>query len=158
MGLDMYLVAKVYVSGYEHAKTEDRQQYEDVLAAVALEGVASKESPHLIVEVNVAYWRKANQVHRWFVENVQDNVDDCGEYAVSREQLEELRTVCTGLLGNKDTHEASRVLPSQEGFFFGSTDYDEWYWADVESTAKQLDQVLSADLPGHPWFEYHSSW
>jgi hypothetical protein len=38
----------------------------------------------------VMYWRKANQIHKWFVDNVQDGVDDCKEYWVSEEKLQEL--------------------------------------------------------------------
>ena len=40
----------------------------------------------------VGYWRKANQIHKWFVDNVQDGVDDCGEYKVTKEQLIETVT------------------------------------------------------------------
>ena len=34
----------------------------------------------LIYEDNqIASWRKANAIHKWFVDNVQDGVDDCGD-------------------------------------------------------------------------------
>ena len=36
------------------------------------------------------YWRKANHIHQWFVENIQDGNDDCREYYVPRERLKEL--------------------------------------------------------------------
>ena len=48
----------------------------------------------------VGYWRKANQVHKWFVDNVQDGDDDCGTYPVTREQLEELLEKCEYILNN----------------------------------------------------------
>ena len=41
--------------------------------------------------VKVAYWRKANAIHGWFVDNIQDGVDDQNEYYVSKEKLEELK-------------------------------------------------------------------
>ena len=36
-----------------------------------------------------------------------------------------------------------RILcwPTHEGFFFGSTEYDEYYFADLESTIEQLEDV-----------------
>ena len=30
------------------------------------------------------YWRKANQIHKWFVDNVQGGIDDCRPYPVSQ--------------------------------------------------------------------------
>jgi hypothetical protein len=52
---------------------------------------------------------------------------------------------------------ARELLPSEGGFFFGSTDYDQWYWEDIESTVKQLDAAL--ERFGDGWdFEYRASW
>lgn len=31
----------------------------------------------------VAYWRKANHIHNWFVQNIQDGIDDLLDYASS---------------------------------------------------------------------------
>lgn len=40
----------------------------------------------------IAYWRKANAVHAWLVNTVQDGVDECQlSHPVTREQLVELR-------------------------------------------------------------------
>lgn len=49
-------------------------------------------------ESEVAYWRKANAIHKWFVDNVQDGKDDCREYDVDLDNLEELRGTCVRLL------------------------------------------------------------
>lgn len=43
---------------------------------------------------DVGYWRKANQIHNWFVQNVQDGEDDCGIYEVTQSKLIELRDTC----------------------------------------------------------------
>ena len=45
-------------------------------------------------EHEVMYWRKANAIHKWFVDNVQGGEDDCREYPVSNDQLIELRDTC----------------------------------------------------------------
>ena len=34
------------------------------------------------------------------------------------------------------------LLPTQSGFFFGSTDYDEYYLEKIEYTKEQLEQVI----------------
>jgi hypothetical protein len=38
---------------------------------------------------------------------------------------------------------AQELLPTQSGFFFGSTDYDEWYFSDVEDCKQQMEKLLS---------------
>jgi hypothetical protein len=48
------------------------------------------------------------------------------------------------------------LLPTQSGFFFGSTEFDEWYWQDVKSTIEIIDKCLKMD---DTWsFKYQSSW
>ena len=56
---------------------------------------------------------------------------------------------------------AQELLPSQNGFFFGSTDYDEYYMMDVDNTIKILEEELSIQYPegfGQPEYTYQSSW
>jgi hypothetical protein len=143
MGLDMYLNAKRFLWHTEEALSEDIAHH-----FPELKGKRVKE-----VIVEALYWRKTNAIHKWFVDNVQQGEDDCGNYYVSREQLAELRDLVKEVL---ETRDASR-LPPQAGFFFGSTNVDEWYWKDMEHTLKGLNQCLE-DFPEQWDFEYHSSW
>jgi hypothetical protein len=96
MGLDMYLRANLFVCGYPHS--EERATYDAIIDASGLRAVASPDTPHADLKVMVAYWRKANAIHRWFVDNVQKGVDDCDEYYVTREKLTELRDTCQRVL------------------------------------------------------------
>jgi hypothetical protein len=103
------------------------------------------------------YWRKANAIHRWFVENAQGGEDNCERYYVSREQLLKLRDLCANLCTQKVEALAEDSLPTTDGFFFGSTEYDEWYWNDIENTVVGLDKAL--ETFGDGWhFHYQSSW
>lgn len=105
-------------------------------------------------DTEVAYWRKANAIHNWMVQNVQFGEDDCRDYWVSKEKLEQLLDVCNRVLA--DNSLAPKLLPTQSGFFFGSTDYDEWYFEDVEYTKKMIEDLIEKDD-----FEdlyYGSSW
>src|SRR3954454_24229966 len=154
MGLDMYLVKKTYVKNYCFTKPEERYQ-----VTVTKGGQPADIKPERITAITeqVAYWRKANHLHKWFVDNVQDGTDDCKEYYVTREQLQELLSLCeqviaasklingkvtNGYTYSKETGEvpiiengkliedasvAQELLPTNDGFFFGSTDYDQWY-------------------------------
>jgi hypothetical protein len=102
----------------------------------------------------VGYWRKANQIHKWFVDNVQEGNDNCGDYYVSRESLQALRTLCQQVIDFR--HLATDKLPPQSGFFFGSDTVDEYYFRDLEDTIKIIDGALA--LPSSWDLEYTSSW
>ena len=56
-----------------------------------------KQEQEKQIEV-VAYWRKANQIHNWFVENVQDGVDNCEAYPVTKTNIELLLEICNEIL------------------------------------------------------------
>ena len=54
-----------------------------------------------------------------------------------------------------DARVAKELLPTQEGFFFGSTDYDEYYYSDLQDTKQILEEALK---DAHADFEYCASW
>jgi hypothetical protein len=87
----------------------------------------------------VAYWRKANQVRGWFAEKV--GVENCEYSVVTKEVLENLVEDCKKVLDNHNR--ASIVMPTQSGFFFGSTDYDEWYFEDLVQTVEMVTKVIA---------------
>ena len=153
MGLDMYLEARKF-TGKEYFSPEMYARL-----AKAIDKPEMDYCPSITVNVQIAYWRKVNSVHKWFVDNVQNGVDDCGEYHVSREQLMQLRTLCNSIYKDKNLSMAHVGLPTQDGFFFGNTEYDEYYFSDLEDTAKQIDFVLENYPDEEGWsFVYYSSW
>ena len=107
-----------------------------------------------------AYWRKANAIHRWFVENVQNNEDECKPHVVTREQLEDLLEDSMLVLSNRDDIELiEQVLPTASGFFFGGTQYDDWYFENVSYTVDKLKEVLeNPSYDENTEFVYQSSW
>jgi hypothetical protein len=156
MGLDMYLSGKRYMS---KVFREDDEPKQNAIAKLfpELEGWTGRwgdASPVKEVSIDVGYWRKANAVHDWFVREVQGGEDDCSPYYVAREQLLELKEACEKVLADKSL--APELLPTASGFFFGSTDYNQYYFEDLESTIKIIDRVLT--LPTDWEFEYRSSW
>ena len=77
-----------------------------------------KEAARLLnIEVQLMYWRKANAIHKWFVDNVQKGTDDCGTYEVSTDKLKELLDIINEILSDKS--KAKSLLPTTNGFFFG---------------------------------------
>lgn len=154
MGLDMYLTGKRYMSKY--FDKEDAQRIEEVNKIFGVEGIEDGDYGAQEVSFRVAYWRKANAIHDWFVQNCQDGVDECQETYVSRESLEALVKVCKDVLGNRET--ASEQLPTTSGFFFGGTDYDEWYFGDLEYTVERIEKILADKAFEKCEFYYQSSW
>ena len=145
MGLDMYLNARRHLWF-----NEDKLKAQVAESFPELGDVDVKE-----VVVEAGYWRKANAIHKWFVDNVQNGVDDCGSYEVSTEQIKELLDLVVEVLQNRD--KASVLLPTQSGFFFGQTEYDQWYFQDLKLTKKILENLLEPKW-NRWYFEYHSSW
>ncbi len=143
MGLDMYLSAKRYMWNKERE-------------GVKVSGIDIPETLELKeLGCRAAYWRKANQIHGWFVRNVQDGEDDCKSYYVSRENLQELVDLCRKVLANREL--AAELLPPNQGFFFGGYEYDDYYFDDLQRTADEITALLEA--VDDSWsFEYQSSW
>ncbi len=139
MGLDMYLYARKHFW-----RDEDKPKVNDI----------PKGYEPWSVDVKVLYWRKANAIHQWFVDNVQDGIDNCQDYYVRREELEKLRNLCTEVLDGAPPEDR---LPTASGFFFGSTEYGEDYRDDLRQTVEGIDRVLT-DFNDEWEFRYSSSW
>lgn len=124
-----------------------------------LYGVLSKYNLHdynsgnIRTFVEIGYWRKSNQIHKWFVDNIQGGVDNCATYYLDKEQLIKLKTLCQQVLD--DPKQAEELLPVKEGFFFGSQEYDEWYFSDLQETIEFIDWAISKE---YDYFAYSSSW
>jgi hypothetical protein len=183
----MYLYKKLYVKNWNHTKEENRYH---ISIARGVEKPVEINPTYL--EVEVGYWRKANAIHKWFVENIQGGVDECQESFVDSGQLYELLGTVNEVLSsihtvNGDVHSGTmysttgveqlytpgkiiinpevceRLLPCGGGFFFGSTEYDEWYIKDLEDTKKILEEVLKdyeEAATKSIWYDYtyRASW
>ena len=102
----------------------------------------------------IAYWRKFNALHDWFVTHVQIGIDDCGMYEVTKDHILDLVDTLFLVIEEQDP---SKFMPTS-GFFFGSTEVDEYYWQQVEDTCKKMYQFLNEfDLENQRMF-YVADW
>ena len=161
MGLDMYLNARKYVSRYDY-KGEDRVEIADFSALADMSGVEGLTKYYdfggIEVSYPIAYWRKANAIHGWFVNECAGGVDECQPIYVPREKLAELRDLCKAAVSQPAM--AGDILPPTPGFFFGGYEIDEWYMSDLQRTIEMLDHILSV-IPDDSWdwsFVYQASW
>lgn len=183
MGLDMYLTKKVYIGA--------NYEYNNITGVIDLkkEGQPVQINLNKVTQIveEVGYWRKANQIHQWFVDNVQEGVDNCSEFYVSINQLEELLKLCKevkekSILVDGDIHngtsskngvttqliekgkiiqnasEIADLLPVSGGFFFGSENYDEYYMNDIDHTIEMLEEVLKENESKPGDYYYGFSW
>ena len=145
MGLDMYLYAERFIS---HDSVESNHlSYE-------LFKLTGKQITSFRTEVG--YWRKANAIHKWFVDNCQDGIDKCQTTFVSDEKLEELLELVNRVLA--DPKLAPELLPTGSGFFFGGTEYGEYYIDDLQYTKELIEKVLNDESLQNYNFYYQSSW
>lgn len=158
MGLDMYLSKRKNLSRYNPASNAQRIAVNAIFGISEVQGLQD-DVGETELTFPAAYWRKANMIHRWFVDNCQDGVDECQESLVQPKQLKELYALCKKVLKTKDTS----LLPPQGGFFFGSIEIDEWYWQDIKDTIKilktELAFIAEAEKNGESWdYYYQASW
>ena len=168
MGLDMYLYrrnhlteeqetelkeAKAMIEAYDKLYDEETSAARRVLWAQREVEWQDKIS-NLDDRTEVAYWRKANAIHRWFEKRLYDRynvecLENCGEYVVDAEDLRDLVVDCKTVLreeGNDHFEKvASSILPTESGFFFGSTEYGDWYLSDLRQTVEMLEPLLESD-------------
>ena len=169
MGLDQYL---------EIRKSEYRSNYyKDKGSRIKLE--YPKDITEFIPDLTdlrisrqtnyeVGYWRKANHIHNWFMQNCArrdeyDNpIDDCSPIEITVDKLEELLDTCKKVLADHSL--AGSLLPTTDGFFFGSTEYDDYYFGEIEQTIEIIEPVLKfakhkLEIKDYAWEVYYrASW
>ena len=194
MGLDMYLKKgkKIPKRSFYHIRllNELVSEYDDELVKDAYKDYIYECGSYVHWQsffTEVAYWRKANAIHKWFVDNVQDGTDDCNYYEVKKEDIERLLNICKEVLDKTITEKgqvvngqslkdgkwennyeeglvivnpevAKGLLPTREGFFFGSTGYDEWYLEDLKHTVEEFEKILKEFDFENEYLVYTSSW
>lgn len=159
----MYLYAEKYFrfrSWDEEGK--NNQKFDELVEFTELSELVDKNHGFVsaYAKVQIGYWRKANAIHKYFVDKCADGKDECQQIYVEREKLQELKDICGQLSSTKDVEQAKELLPPQSGFFFGSTEIDEWYFGDVEYTYNLLNKILEK-IPENDYsyeFIYRASW
>jgi hypothetical protein len=178
MGLDQWLNRKVHIGAqYTSKKTKVKNieiEIEDKTISLPTENLSD-------IEYQAMYWRKANQIHKWFVDKVQGGDDDCNNYDVSKDNMKALKELCVKVLDIQrevlKSHtepemcykemkkgiieDLKKLLPCQEGFFFGNDEYGEYYFENVKETYDMLlvEEKFIEDNPElEIYYEYSSSW
>ena len=117
-------------------------------------------------------WRKANQIHRWIIDNSEETLEEERTTIISMGKLKELLEIindiihltpkekmCIRLQNGLDfnVEKAKRFLPTCSGFFYGGTEYDKWYLEQLIETKEFLEKVINNDNLDKK-FRYIASW
>ena len=155
MGLDMYLNKKTYIKRWEHTPKEsvyhvtiDREK-----------GHRIKTERVTFIEEELMYWRKANHIHAFFIDRCGDEggYHNCREMHVDTETITDLINKLKKVVKAKDDSVSNELLPTAPGFFWGATEYDEYYYEECERTLNELsDLVDSGDADCDLYYE--ASW
>jgi len=93
----------------------------------------------------VAYFRKYNHLVEWVDENVQE-VENGDYIKITREQLQQLLEDAKKALQaykEGDLDKVDEIMPTTSGFFFGDTEYNDYYKRKLEDTIEQIQNVLN---------------
>ena len=183
MGLDMYLEGSFSTPSYVRptdADYEARQEGKEIVIKRspeledALNAIGFQDAPidhaynHMTYVFPIITWRKANAIHKFFVDTCQEGNDNCQRHYVSRGDLQILLDRINTILDIKTPvareMKAEELLPTDvEGCFFGSKEYDDWYYQDLERTKDILEKVFEYEENAEAGkcfdsFYYQSSW
>lgn len=155
MGLDMYLKREHYVKNWDH-NPEDKK----FNITINRGGKPYPIDPERIsyITEEIMYWRKFNALHNWIVNNCANGVDECQRIYMSNNDLVDLYNTLKEV--SVDNDKAEELLPTTAGFFFGGTDYDEYYFDQVNRTIEELRPYIQ-DIHENSFnsdFVYQASW
>jgi len=152
MGLDMYLNKKTYVENWEHTPRE--KEYDITIKRKVGHHIKTERITEICEQI--MYWRKANHIHKFFIDNCADGKDECQEIYIDRSILADLVSTLTIVLHHKDEETSAKHLPTDSGFFFGSLMYDEYYYDCCQETLQIISNFLKNEPDGELY--YRASW
>lgn len=104
---------------------------------------------------NEKYFRKVNFLIPFVESQTGTVVDNCEPVKLTKDDLTVLVDRCKEVLAHHK--KASSLLPTRDGFFFGSTDYDEWYFKDVQQVHDSVSDLLST-MTGRMKATFYAWW
>ena len=98
---------------------------------------------------NSYYFRKYNWLYGWVRRKLKlPELKNCEHYKLHRSMINDLIDDIKKV--SSDHSLAEKLLPTEDGFFFGSTEYDDWYYKDLQDAKTQLSQLLAKMRDGEP--------
>lgn len=99
-----------------------------------------KESDYSSEDPEVAYFRKHNWLLPYF-----SYYDNCSNVDITKDKMEWFVKDAESILneqGERKEFLAESLIPPTSGFFFGSTDIDEFYYECLEEDVNKFSKIL----------------
>ena len=148
MGLDMYFYAKKTTyksfSKWDKSSKVDETDYPEDLKTFS-DYIYDRNFKSVQTETRyqIGYFRKFNALHSYIVKTFANGIDNCQDIILYKEDVEQIKKVLDDVLNaHQQVEKAKELLPTQSGFFFGGTDYDEFYFEDVKDAADLMQNFL----------------
>jgi hypothetical protein len=104
---------------------------------------------------NDVYFRKFNFVYSFFSNDIVEKTQTC---VVDKHRIGQLIDTCKDVLKYKGDEDYAREnLPTQGGFFFGSIEYDDYYWKCVKYCLKCIKKLYKA-MDDEDFVLWYFSW
>lgn len=148
MGLDMYFYARKSTyksfSKWDEPNSANEVNYpEDLKTFSDYIYDRNFKSVQTVISYQIGYFRKFNALHSYIVKTFANGIDNCQDIILYKEDVEQIKKVLDDVLNaHQHAEKAKEILPTQSGFFFGSTDYDEFYFDDVKDAAGLMQNLL----------------
>lgn len=163
MGLDMYFYARKTIyksfSKWDKSDRADETNYPEDLKIFS-DYIYDRNFKSVQTETSyqIGYFRKFNALHSYIVKTFANGIDNCQDIILYKEDVEQIKKVLDDVLEANTEEKAKELLPTQSGFFFGGTDYDEFYFDDVKDAADLMQNLLdNFDFENYQ-LVYRASW
>ena len=136
MGLDIrFEKAKRHrVEETEERLNEIKKEFENPNYSVKKFHSLKNEYDELNPWKEVAYFRKVNFLLPFF-----EYGENCSRLEIDDYKIDELLFKCKQVL--EDHSLAETLLPTQGGFFFGNSEYNDWYFEDVKEVYDKFSEI-----------------
>jgi hypothetical protein len=155
MGLDMYFSTR-----HATSKRVDRKTGEEVTLDWGLPNASDvyegSKTITTMIDTECGYFRKFNALHVYLVNHFGDDEDNCQPIYIAKSGVEQILANLKEI--QEDHAKAQSIMPTQSGFFFGSTDYDEWYFAYIDEAITMFTDVLAVLEDEDDCLVYQASW
>ena len=148
MGLDMYFYARKTTyksfSKWDNSDRANEVNYPEDLKTFS-DYICNRNFKSVQTETiyQIGYFRKFNALHSYIVKTFANGIDNCQDIILYKEDVEQIKKVLDDVLNaHQQVEKAKELLPTQSGFFFGGTDYDEFYFEDVKVAADLMQSLL----------------
>lgn len=92
----------------------------------------------------LAIWRKNNAIHNYVCTHIAHKTDiNLQNIPLKKKDLQKLYDTTLKVLDKRNLETSIKLLPTVKGFFFGSTEYMDFYYEQIKTASDDIHKVLT---------------